>query len=109
MRFYSNKAFVFILLLIVVSVYSFPKTAKADDALIDFEDLFDNVFNLVLANIMPLDIYVIGFIDCKLLGNENPIFSNCGEEGNSSSSGSGTQGSPTLNSQTATPIVQNSC
>ena len=58
------------------------------------------------AALISITAITIGQIAC-LSGANNPMFTGCGKE--SSSSQQGAAGSPTLQSQTATPIVQNSC
>ena len=70
MRFYSNKAFIFILLLIIVLVYSFPKTAEAGwlDDFFDFiggsfsfiANVVDTVFNVILNTVLGLTEVFVG-------------------------------------------------
>ncbi len=125
MKFYSNKAFVFILLLIIVLVFSFPKTAEAGDWVGDFLggviDIIDTVFNVVLNSIIGVAEILAGNIlgvswlsadgSCRLGNVSGKVLKEYAKEcgGDSGNSGSSVAGSPTLTSQTMTPIVQNSC
>ncbi|MEK7069442.1 MAG: hypothetical protein AAB962_00070, partial [Patescibacteria group bacterium] len=125
MNIFHNKAFIFILLLIVVLVWSFPKTAEAGDWIGDIAgaiiDVFDTVFNVVLNTIIGSLEVIYGNLlgvtwlkadgKCRLGNVSGKVLKEYAKEcgGDSGNSGSSVAGSPTLNSQTATPIIQNSC
>ncbi|MEK7075526.1 MAG: hypothetical protein AAB948_01870, partial [Patescibacteria group bacterium] len=122
MKFYSNK-FLISFLILTVLLYSFSvKVAEAKGVL----NVISHIIVYVVVAIVSVlacsgpqvyacvalmegiigGVFAAGFVACQA-GSDNPLWSGCNKGGSSSSSG--TPGSPTLTSQTATPIVQNSC
>ena len=121
MKFYSNK-FLISFLILTVLFYNFSvKVVEAKGVLNVVTTIVAVVVLVVIAIncppcVAPLasfgafsiasGVFLGGLVLCQV-GINTPQWYGCNKGGSSSSSG--TPGSPTLTSQTATPIVQNSC
>ena len=131
MKFFSNKFFILFLCFTVIVYFAWAEPAHAfswDDVFDFFEDVFetvtniiDTVFNVIFNLVIGISEVTLGNVlgvswlsadgSCRLGNLSGRVLKTYAGEcgGDSGGGGSTVAGSPTLQSQTATPIVQNSC
>jgi hypothetical protein len=122
MKFYSNKFFISFLILTVIFYSLSIRTAQAGgDFLGDFfggiVNILDTVFNVILNTVIgSIELFVGGVLgvdwlsadgSCRLGNVSGKVIKTYADEcgGDSGGGGGGASGSPTLQNQTATPII----